>query len=584
MQNLPDPRQIWNEDINKPINKNRILMGLSKVLLLLTIVTSGMYLSGVTDNLVSSDQVVINDLKKTNTMTVKSPEEYAAQEEARKAADGEFYVPSPNEPIQRIEMFDAPRGLYLSTDIAFTEFSEQNIEDYADYVRNLYSGNSPDSSKISNITPLERALALTKVSEINTLIIDMKTEDGILNYNSNIALSEKIGSEKANSDNSKINRLLDYTIKNKIYTVARIMTFKDPLLALKSKEHSMLLKDSSQHKDENGIAWVNPFDKYVWKYNVAVAKEVSLMPFNEILFDYVRFPDNSENYNDAVEFNNKDNLRKDDAIREFLNFARKELELYGVKTSASVTGTTVGSFEDYPEDIGQTYRKVADSVDRISPMMYPSDFGKGWFDFDNPDAYPYEVLSKGLILAQQKSAMTNNKHEITPWVQAFTADWIKDHIKYTPATIIKELQAAQAVGIESYYLWNASGYYDPLIFQYNRKTRAETPGRDNLGKSVNDVLEAYFEAVNEDNWQLVFILLKNDSKPYSYDEFEKKMKEDNLKFTDISYDKNSSEGNIEVSLSYSIKGNTVNNTKLTFEVVKERGVYKVGLPKLSFNQ
>ena len=133
--------------------------------------------------------------------------------------------------------------------------------------------------------------------------------------------------------------------------------FKDKNFAVKNPEHSIQRKSGGTWLDPNSgnIPWINPFDQYVWDYNVAIAKEASLIGFDEIQFDYVRFPDGSKTYNPITEFPGRKGRDKDEAIAEFLEYSRKELEPYKVNLGADVFGLITRTWDDYPEDIGQTW-------------------------------------------------------------------------------------------------------------------------------------------------------------------------------------------------------------------------------------
>ena len=528
MQNLPDPKTVWKEDKNKHFSKNRIILILFSMVLVLSVLISAFALLGSKlNNQVNNNQNNTGNnnpaVNNSNNVTTTKAEDYEKIEAKRKEEYGEFYVPLPKESVKRYDLKDPVRGVYLSTDVAYSNFLEENIDFFAEYVKGLYAGNAANEEKVKHINDLERALALTKVSEMNTLVIDVKTDWGALAYKSNIPLAETLEANQTESYNVHLKRLLDYCYQNKIYTMARIVTFKDPHLAEKMPEHSMQLKDSGKpYIDHQGLAWVNPFDEYIWKYVVSVAKEAALYQFNEIHFDYVRFPDNAASYNPLVDFKVPKGTRKDDNIANFLKYAKEELAPYNIKTSAAIFGTTVRSFEDYPEDIGQTWRKVAEYTDRVAPMMYPSHFGPGWFGLDYPDAHPYQVMAKGMTLALEKGSMADNQAIATPWIQAFTASWVDGHIKYTPEVIAKQIQGSQSVGVDSYLLWNASGYYDPMIFNYTHENYEDDPNKDITARTVGDAVENYFNAVNDDNWARVYILTPNDLKTKDYEEFEKK--------------------------------------------------------------
>lgn len=585
MQQLPDPKKIWNEDKNKPLIKNRIITSLLALVIFLSASLGLLYVWDKSQNpqkyIVSKKDSDIQNKGKTSTKLV------VESESKRKEKYKEFYVPLPKDKLNPTKLSEPVRGLYVDTDSVLMGFNEEKIKTFEDYLKKLYDGKATRDKKYEddNFNTLERCIAIAKVSEINTLVINVKDDSGIVTFDSDIKIVNDIKSDSVeNYSDTKHKNLINYLKKNNIYVIGRVVAFKDSKLPKAKPEHALALKKGGLYHDNEGRIWVNPFDKYVWNYIVAIAKEAANNGFDEIHFDYVRFPDNAYRYDKIVDFKEGNGKRKDDNIASFLAFAKEELAPYGVKTSAAIFGTTAVSWEDKSENIGQTWRKIAGNVDRISPMMYPSHFSQGWFGYKVPDREPFGVIEQGMKLGIEKSSMANNPGEITPWLQAFTADWVNGFIEYTPEVISKQMQGAQSLGINSYLMWNSKAKYNPLAYKYDHAIYKEDPTRDSSGRTVAQAIDLYFKSIEEKAYKKVYILTSNSIRNNDYDAFVNEMEKEDVKFTKYIYNENSLEGSVDLLLSYQGHGKIIRNQKVTIEVIKENGIYKIKMPKLTFKQ
>lgn len=511
----------------------------------------------------------------------------AVDEESRKKEYGEFYVPLPSEVKEKDNV--EVRGLYLNPDVVALSFSEENIEEYKGYIEGLKSGAKANDGAFDHINKLEKALAIAQATDINTLVIDIKNDSGYVAWESNIGIVNRLGAVmKTSQDDFK--GLLDYMYKHNIHSIARIVVFKDYLLTSTEPEHAITLKDGKIFKDYANQAWLNPFDDYVWKYTVAISKEAALRGFNEVHFDYVRFPENAKDYNDIVDIKGRDDRPKDEAIKEFLAYAKKELSPYGIKVGAAIFGTTTTSWDDQPEDIGQTWRKIADNVDRISPMVYPSHYSEGWFGIKVPDTEPYKFIHGATLASLKKNALVLNPGEYTPWLQAFTADWVDGHIKYTPKVIYKQIEALQELGHNSYLMWNAGGDYLPQPYIQKRRESTIKEGNDLVNRSVRETIELYLNSLKdpeeEKDYTAIYTLTPVNNRPVDYDEFKYNYLNNDLTITSYTLEEGNENLVQKLTISY-IKGDEVfNSVEMEIEVVNESGLYKVILPKevIDFNK
>jgi len=277
----------------------------------------------------------------------KLREARAILENQRKEALGEFYVPLPPLGQERQLETVKAKALYVTAYVAGFDFDENDVNYYAEYIRAIsgQSGKSTDTSRLGDVNKLEKALAICESTEINALVIDVKNDSGMVAWDSDIGIINQIKSNWS-KPLKNYKKLMDYLDKKEIYTIARVVAFKDPYFAKQQSAHAIQLKAGGVYKDRSGMAWVNPFDEYVWKYLVAVSQEAALRGFDEIQMDYVRFPDGAKSYNPITEFPGRDGRDKDEGIEDFLKYANEALEPYQVHLSADVFGVITHTWDD----------------------------------------------------------------------------------------------------------------------------------------------------------------------------------------------------------------------------------------------
>jgi hypothetical protein len=304
-----------------------------------------------------------------------------------------------------------------------------------------------------------------------------------------------------------IKALMQRLEEKNIYPIARIVVFRDPYLPEFYPEWAIHRKDGSIWTDDKGFTWMNPYEKKVWDYNIAIAKEAALMGFKEIQFDYVRFPENAEDFNMEVSIPDEEGISKDEVIKNFLLYAAEELKDYNVYVSADVYGVIATYITDR-DDIGQTWEKITSAVDYIYPMVYPSHYNAGFFGLSVPDARPEETILNALDNAIKRNATVKNPADIRPWLQGFTATWIKGHINYTYMQVREQIDAAVKMGIEEFFIWNAGNEYDGRSFlteeealkrQESAKNYRQEMGFDCLGHTSKETLEEYLDYISKKN-------------------------------------------------------------------------------------
>ncbi len=347
----------------------------------------------------------------------------------------------------------------------FIEMPEEGIS-YEAFPKKTYESNPPIKMRgvyVSQVSAanggdnLDYLIELARTTDINTFVIDVKDDSGNLLFKSKAAekyMPEQNQSAAIKDIESFIKKLKD----EKIYLVARIVTFKSPEYALKYPEKAIKFKDTGElFKSGDGLKWSTPYDRDLWDYNISVAEEAADLGFNEIQFDYVRFPDVPYAINEQLDFHNDDNESKTMAIHKFLKEAYKRLSAKEVYVTADFFGYVATAQND--QFIGQHWESVVNVVDYAAPMVYPSHYGSSNFGLAVPDAHPYECIDGAM-----KDAINRNKNlytpaKLRPWIQDFTAGWVPGHINYDKAELMAQIQALKDNGIDEYMVWNAGNRY-----------------------------------------------------------------------------------------------------------------------------
>lgn len=512
-------------------------------------------------------------------------------EKIRKEEMGEFYVPLPTLGEEKELQTVKAKALYITGNVAGFKFEEENIDYYAEYINALRdgSGQGLDKSRLDQINKLEKALGIAKTSEINALVIDVKNDFGHVTWNSDLEIVNQVGST-IDAPFIDYRPLFDYLDQNEIYKIARVVAFKDPLFANAKPDHAIQLKDGGVYLDNNGESWVNPFDEYVWNYVLSISKEAANRGFDEIQYDYVRFPDRSSYYNPITEFPGRNDRDKDEGIEDFLAFARKELEDYNVHVSADVFGIVTRSWDDIPDDIGQTWRKVANQVDYICPMIYPSHYGPGLYGYEVPDRHPYEISRLAVMEAIERNASQKNPGIIRPWFQGFSAPWVKGNIKYDAKAISDQMVAAYELGVEEYIIWSAGSNYDPMSFFFHDRIDKSKikEGHDIMDRSPEDTLDMFLKAERSTRYNELYLLTPIDDRKEDYDEFVEEMKKTNpvLKSFDIiSIEENDNNGyQAIIDVSYESDLGTFSSENAKYEIINENRVFKVRAPEKEWKE
>lgn len=371
------------------------------------------------------------------------------------------------------------------------DFSPIEKKNYPENKRREIRGIYVTSSSAALTKRVDDLIALSKRTKINAFVIDVKEDDGTLLFK--MEAGEKYNpTANRRSPIKDINKFMKKLKDNNIYTIARIVSFKDPTYAKANPDKAIITKATGKpFTNSDGVIWVSPHDRYLWEYNIAVAKEAALAGFDEIQFDYVRFPaSNGGKLDKELDYRNPKKESKPETIQKYLQYARKELEPLGVYVAADVYGQ-VGSL---PDDmaLGQHWESVSNVVDYICPMIYPSHYGKGVYGLPVPDAEPYKTVYRSTQDSMNRNANIDTPAMIRPWIQAFTARWVKGYIVYGPEQIELQVKALKDLGINEYILWSPTNKYriekeSPSVKKTETVKTTETTKKTDEVKKIEEV-------------------------------------------------------------------------------------------------
>lgn len=300
-----------------------------------------------------------------------------------------------------------------------------------------------------NHKKLDEIIDLINKTELNAVVIDIKDYSGKVLYNSNLLWVKEFGAKENRLGDVKA--MVEKLHNNKIYVIGRQTVFQDPLLASKRPEWAIKSSASSADglwRDNKGLAWVDPTRVEVWNYNLAIAKEAISLGFDEINFDYVRFP--SDGNMSLVVYNTGDEPRYS-VMQRFYKFLRDKLDKEPAWISLDMFGYVMERTDDL--HIGQRLVDAVDQADYICPMMYPSHYSKNSLGHNNPAEIPGLIIDNGM----QKGLLSfkDKRAEVRPWLQAFDLG-----AKYSDGPKIREqIDAVEKYSDAGWLLWNAANRY-----------------------------------------------------------------------------------------------------------------------------
>ena len=274
--------------------------------------------------------------------------------------------------------------------------------------------------------------------------LDVKDENGDVAFSSSYApLAKKIGTAR---DYYRAKAVAKRAHAAGLYLIGRVVVFEDPALTSRKAGLAIQHRNGGIWTNSAGLGWSNQYDERVWDYNVDIAEAAARAGFDEIMFDYIRFPTDGP-IEDAV-WPGRVNERKGDTLARFLAYARQRLEPLGTRMSAAVFG--LAATRDL--GIGQRPRILAPYLDAIYPMVYPSHYTPGEYNIADPDASPGATVTMSLRYFRQ--ALRGMPTRVVPWLQDFTLGH-----RYGLKEVQAQITAARKLQSSGFLLWNAAGVY-----------------------------------------------------------------------------------------------------------------------------
>ncbi|GAA0380380.1 putative glycoside hydrolase [Bacillus horti] len=412
-------------------------------------------LSGCAGGTIDADQ----GIKDEQILSEQEAEEGTQEQEGSEEENGRN-VGEADEEVEEEVIEEEPEGF-----VSPYEF------DYPDAVRGIYvTGHSAGGERFT------RLIDLINSTDLNAMVIDIKDDHGYLTFRPEED-SELYGvSQRYIRD---IKEVLETLEVHNIYPIARIVVFKDSVIANEKPEWSFL-ENNSVWKNNRQESFINPFLKEVWDYNIEFAKLAAELGFKEIQFDYVRFPEGFEKRDQQLTYSmgeyspipildeDGETIGEDyvqprvNAVTDFVAYAKQELAGYPVDVSVDIFGYAA-TLPEAP-GIGQNFLKISSHVDVISSMIYPSHW-TSYFGIAKPDLEPYRLVEEYAKVENSKLDELDNPPVSRPWLQDFTASWLGkgNYVKYGVDEVEAQIKALNEAGIWEFLLWNANNNYTPDV-------------------------------------------------------------------------------------------------------------------------
>ncbi len=304
---------------------------------------------------------------------------------------------------------------------------------------------------------ISHLINLAKETEINSIVIDVKDYTGNISFQSNSLLVNSMDSEDKKINN--LRELIELLHKNNIYAIARIAVFQDLVLAEKRPDLAVQsIANEGVWKDRKGLTWLDPASQEVWNYILIIAKKLDYYGFDEINFDYIRFPSDGNMKDILYPFFDESTLRRK-TLKDFFIYLSDNLRKENIKISIDLFGLTTINKDDL--GIGQVLEDTLPYFDFVCPMVYPSHYASGFIGAENPAEYPYEVIKYSLETAKKRIEKFQKENsdikisKIRPWLQDFDLG-----AEYNAEMIRKQKQAVYDLGLKNgWMLWDPRNIY-----------------------------------------------------------------------------------------------------------------------------
>jgi len=343
-------------------------------------------------------------------------------------------TPSPTNTPETAQTEETPEATQVADDTS-------NLTPPPDTVKGIYlsANGAADSATLDEI------IDLANTTELNAVVLDIK--EGYVWYDTQVGFFKDADAVDPVYD---VQAVLKKLHDNGIYVIARLVVFNDPIVAQAYPELAIPSVDGGSWLGADGQPWVNPFKKELWQANIDLAVEAAQLGFDEIQYDYIRFPSDG----DLAKMNFDNEYTFDDrvgAINGFLEESLPQVHAAGAWQSADVFG--IIALYDDDQGIGQYLPEIYKHVDFVSPMVYPSHFTADSIDVGGtPNDYPGEVIE--ISMNGALNLMDNQAGKLRPWLQDFSLGGMS---AYGPDQVRAQIDAAEAAGVEGWLLWNTGG-------------------------------------------------------------------------------------------------------------------------------
>ena len=313
----------------------------------------------------------------------------------------------------------------------------------------------------SGRTYRDRLIKLIDDTELNAVVVNIKDETGTVAINTTNPLFKQayLASGCPVKD---MKELVDLLHSKNIYAIARIAVFQDPFFVKQHPEYAVKrASDGAVWRDRKGIAWLDVKAKPVWDYIAELARESEKLGFDEIQFDYIRFPSDGNMKDIAYPYYRSGEESKAQALTDFFAYISGQLKPMGIPLSVDLFGMTTTNTDDL--GIGQNLESALKYFDYVLPMVYPSHWPAGWNGLKKPAENPYEVIKVSMQAAVNKAkAASTTPLKLRPWLQDFDLG-----ADYTAEMIRAQIQATYDVGLTSWIMWDPRNVYTTGAYKLN---------------------------------------------------------------------------------------------------------------------
>ncbi|MBN2815878.1 MAG: GTP-binding protein [Campylobacterales bacterium] len=371
------------------------------------------------------------------------------------------------QPVKQAKISDADKSTYSDDNGTFSLETDANVTHIKAYGYRPYELQRDENISTVKLEPISvKALYLTfwgasnnsgtskniykliQQTDANAIVVDVKNEYGSTSFYTDFEQANSYGAHKDRT-NRDIQKFMKRLKNKNIYTIARIVTFKDELQASNNPEYAIKRDDNGTiWRNHDKMAWVDPFDARSHEYAIRMAEEAAKVGFDEINFDYIRFPA-KEGLRFSQESTQENRIK---AIETFLDKAQKRLQKYGVFISVDTYGNICWADDD--NGIGQTVSSLAAHADYLAPMLYPSGFSSGSFYFKRPANHPYAVIYRSVKHIEDRI----QSKRVRPWLQYFK-DYTPSRRDYKRFEIQEQIRATNDAETNGWMMWSPSSKY-----------------------------------------------------------------------------------------------------------------------------